>query len=845
MAKRLYPYVTKIYEVSENGTLLVAEYIQPFESYQEMCKYSEKIKDILEKLSSVYLIGDVGITPKNYSNWGLRIGSEDPVCLDFAYVYEVRSELFICRHCKANAMLIPTKDFTKLQCSNPTCGKIYLFEDIRAKIGNDLHRHEIGDLTEEGYALSESEVPTELTEERSNYLKRKETKVEKKEKKPSQEDFVPDNFVMEHSPKYYIQHEEEQSMSIERLMGVADSLNRNNPDAIPILKGRIIKATPDHQEVAKGTPVIQAKVIELVQSGPVMQPTPGVMGGGLAFEGTMGDEGYEEPVKVPEPPVIPAEHIELTVEMKPAQESLFKKSFIDRAERAVSQISNYLQITLHMNEVFDRVKDSVKEKMWPDAFYRNIQNAVYHSLLTFCNFTQSEIPTSSGGTKKIYKLPEDIEGQIFTPTLLFIQKYWMNRDINEIEDLDDMKAAYQRIYGENPGFQKEWLKEFKNRLSRKGGMKIDAYGIDLIVQIIDQMWCAGNEVETEVESASQPEPVKEEIPNPTPDPLEGEFHAGDLSANVLQGPGAEEDEEVGDQEEDDEDEDDNPDYISVNIVHDDGFDVVKISCDDPFGFTSIPIYCNLNEVESKNPPSLSDERNGMWDWLIHMSPDLTFTTTNPDRWLKLANNGELYEGQIHMCILDEENGVYLMGVYILNGVYEFDEEDEPVLNLSTDLLLKLNNLICNNIGLSKISHYTRSVSMREDAKSESYIETVMKFQSDDSEEEGEDGNMELTAAEKAALQVMMGTDDGAETKPSQTTLKQAASQMANDIMKGADNDVKGDQEESGQETAEESDEEEAVVIQQKEEEPKKVSESAPASSGQGLILKPVRRADVD
>ena len=158
MAKRLYPYVTKIYEVSENGTLLVAEYIQPFSSYAEMLTYADQIREILTKLSSVYLIGDVGVTSKNYANWGLRIGGNDPVCLDFAYVYEVSSELFLCRHCKNHAMLVPNRDFTELHCPAPGCGKKYLFEDIRARIGNDLHRHEIGDLTEEGYLLSSSNV---------------------------------------------------------------------------------------------------------------------------------------------------------------------------------------------------------------------------------------------------------------------------------------------------------------------------------------------------------------------------------------------------------------------------------------------------------------------------------------------------------------------------------------------------------------------------------------------------------------------------------------------------------------------------------------------------------------
>jgi hypothetical protein len=170
MAKRLYPYVIKVYEVSQNGTILVCEYIQPFDSYTEMCTYQEKIRTILDEMSSVYLIGDVGITEKNYSNWGLRVGTSDPVCLDFAYVYEVSSSLFICEHCNNNSMLIPNRDFTKLHCSNTACGREVLFENIRMKIGNDVHNHEIGDLGNEGYPMLQSNTLTELTIDQSNYL---------------------------------------------------------------------------------------------------------------------------------------------------------------------------------------------------------------------------------------------------------------------------------------------------------------------------------------------------------------------------------------------------------------------------------------------------------------------------------------------------------------------------------------------------------------------------------------------------------------------------------------------------------------------------------------------------
>lgn len=202
MAKRLFPDVTKVYEVSENGTMLVAEYIQPFDSYSEMAQYAAQIREILTNIGAVYLIGDVGITEKNYSNWGIRIGTNRPVCLDFAYVYEVSSELFTCQYCQTHAMLIPNKDFTELHCSNPSCGKKYLFEDIRRKIGNDVHNHEIGDLSQEGYLLSGSHILTELNEQRSSYL----VKVGKKEAPVKQVEMTKPirRFVMDKPPSAYL-----------------------------------------------------------------------------------------------------------------------------------------------------------------------------------------------------------------------------------------------------------------------------------------------------------------------------------------------------------------------------------------------------------------------------------------------------------------------------------------------------------------------------------------------------------------------------------------------------------------------------------------------------------------
>jgi hypothetical protein len=200
MAKLLYPHVIKVYEVSQNGTMLVTEYIQPFDSFTEMYRHADEIRMILSEMSSMYLIGDVGISEKNYSNWGTRVGSNIPVCLDFAYVYEVSSELFICKYCKTNSMLVPDKDFVKLYCPNTACGRVCTFEQIRGLIGNDLHRHEIGDLGEEGYTLERSFVETELVSGKSAYLK----KLSKKQQEPKAVELAHVHFQMAHPPVYYI-----------------------------------------------------------------------------------------------------------------------------------------------------------------------------------------------------------------------------------------------------------------------------------------------------------------------------------------------------------------------------------------------------------------------------------------------------------------------------------------------------------------------------------------------------------------------------------------------------------------------------------------------------------------
>ena len=171
MAKYLYPLVIKIHEISKNGTLLVTEYIQPFDSFGEMQMHRDQIVKILQDLSSQYLIGDVGISSKNFRNWGKRLNSNAPVCLDFAYVYDVKSKLFVCSNCNQNSMLRSDETFTRLVCPNKDCRSVFLFEDIRRKISNKEHYDNIKNIEEDGYYMETSSKVFTLNPDKSIYLK--------------------------------------------------------------------------------------------------------------------------------------------------------------------------------------------------------------------------------------------------------------------------------------------------------------------------------------------------------------------------------------------------------------------------------------------------------------------------------------------------------------------------------------------------------------------------------------------------------------------------------------------------------------------------------------------------
>lgn len=172
--KELYPDVCKVYECLPDGLIAVFEYVAPFES-GDMAKYEKEIREILGRISLVYMIGDVGLDSKNYSNWGVRMVNGEPeICmLDFAYIYKISYKLFICPKC--GSLVNYDNKFVGLFC--PRCKSSYTFANIRRKVTRKKQEEEIGDIRRLGYVVHAEDQDVEDIRE---FLPPRERKAEKK-----------------------------------------------------------------------------------------------------------------------------------------------------------------------------------------------------------------------------------------------------------------------------------------------------------------------------------------------------------------------------------------------------------------------------------------------------------------------------------------------------------------------------------------------------------------------------------------------------------------------------------------------------------------------------------------
>jgi predicted RNA-binding Zn-ribbon protein involved in translation (DUF1610 family) len=173
-SEMLYPSAVRVYECSDDGLIAVTEYVELF-NLDAFYQYSNEMRRILGKIAESFLVGDVGVTAKNYINWGIRHTSHgDEICmLDFAYIYSVKYGIFKCT-CDDETFLEYDKDFVNFTC--PRCGKKYTFGEVRRKVTRSAQDKEIGDIKRLGYVLNAPEVELAINPKFTKFGKDKKKK---------------------------------------------------------------------------------------------------------------------------------------------------------------------------------------------------------------------------------------------------------------------------------------------------------------------------------------------------------------------------------------------------------------------------------------------------------------------------------------------------------------------------------------------------------------------------------------------------------------------------------------------------------------------------------------------
>ena len=169
--KKLQPYVIKVYECIPDGLIAVSEYVRYF-SVDDYHSHKEEMREILASISENYLIGDCGITGKNYINWGTR--NDGTICiLDFAYIYDTKFSVFSCS-CMDGVYLQYDSNYVNLIC--PVCGRKYTFQELRRRITKAQQEDEIGDIRRLSYNLTKPEEDVEYKADFEPQKKRKKKK---------------------------------------------------------------------------------------------------------------------------------------------------------------------------------------------------------------------------------------------------------------------------------------------------------------------------------------------------------------------------------------------------------------------------------------------------------------------------------------------------------------------------------------------------------------------------------------------------------------------------------------------------------------------------------------------
>ena len=129
----LKPYVTKMFYISQCGTVGFCERVLPVKNKSEFKEIADDVFEILvNKILGKYVVEDVGT--KFFMNWGIRPGY-GPVLLDYPYIYKLDGAKLYCSkkdpitNIPCNGEIDYDVGFNYLVCTK--CGKRYLATDLR------------------------------------------------------------------------------------------------------------------------------------------------------------------------------------------------------------------------------------------------------------------------------------------------------------------------------------------------------------------------------------------------------------------------------------------------------------------------------------------------------------------------------------------------------------------------------------------------------------------------------------------------------------------------------------------------------------------------------------------
>ena len=145
MSKKLPKHGPLALAYETNGLILVSEYVAVIDK-EDFLESQMQVKKILESLeqeiislvnknkNSHYILGDMGMSSKNYGNWGRRPSGE-LVILDYGYLYKTSyrewKKISKCPYC--GNVLEYKEDYTELQCSS--CNKTVKYTTLRNNLG--------------------------------------------------------------------------------------------------------------------------------------------------------------------------------------------------------------------------------------------------------------------------------------------------------------------------------------------------------------------------------------------------------------------------------------------------------------------------------------------------------------------------------------------------------------------------------------------------------------------------------------------------------------------------------------------------------------------------------------